>query len=85
MAKVLLSNLYTVAKGENETCGGIYGLVGSCATGLSCVDPPNIEAWEPGRCVKNVEAVLNPPSESYNFEEESTGVSFSRNKLIKKC
>ena len=40
MAKVLLSNLYTVAKGENETCGGIYGLVGSCATGLSCVDPP---------------------------------------------
>ena len=39
MAKVLLSNLYTVAKGENETCGGLYGFVGSCATGLSCVIP----------------------------------------------
>ena len=41
--------------------------------------------YEPGQCVKNAEAVLNPPSESYNFKEESTGVYYPRNKLIKKC
>ena len=39
MAKVLLSNLYTVAKGKNEICGGLWGFEGSCATGLSCVTP----------------------------------------------
>ena len=40
---------------------------------------------EPRQCVNDVGAVLNPPSESYNFEEESTGVRYPRNKLIKKC
>ena len=43
-----------------------------------------MNTYEPGQCVKNAEAVLNPPSESYNFEEESPPY-FSRNKLIKKC
>ena len=42
VAKVLPSNLYTVAKGKNEVCGegGPWGFYyGSCATGLKCVIP----------------------------------------------
>ena len=39
---------------------------------------------EPGQCVNEVGAVLNPPSESYNFEEEDV-VYHLQNKHINKC
>ena len=38
---------------------------------------------EPRQCVNDVGAVLNPPSESYNFEKEN--VYPLQNKLINKC
>ena len=42
---------------------------------------------EPGRCVKKVGDVRNPPSESYNYEENfgRAAYSYPPDKLIKKC
>ena len=47
------------------------------------VPAPIYNLNEPRQCVNEVGAVLNPPSESYNFEEE--GGYHLQNKLINKC
>ena len=78
------------AKGKNETCGGLWGMAGRCATGLNCLKNckrgctgPYDDYWYRdwvGRCVNKDEAPVNVPG-FFHIEENF----IEWNKPVQKC
>ena len=71
-------------KGKNETCGGLWYMSGTCATGLNCLKTCkggcNDKYWHyrmDGQCVNKDEAPVNVPGFFHideNFNESNEPV-----------
>ena len=86
----------TLAKGKNETCGGLWGMSGNCATGLNCLktckrgsnmlngyckhDDDDWYRDVVGRCVNKDEAPVNVEG-IFHIEENY----IESNKPVQKC